>query len=54
MKKTKDRTSRFTLRVPLNVKAALAKRARVEGRSINAQAVQIIQDGLRARQVNAG
>lgn len=46
MKKTRDTTSRFTLRVPREVKKALATKARREGRSINAQAVHLIQDGL--------
>lgn len=47
MKKQKNNTSRFTLRVPREVKSALTKRARVEGRSINAQAIQLLQEGLK-------
>jgi hypothetical protein len=46
MKTKKATTARFTLRVPNTVKSALAKQARKQGRSINAQAVLLIQGGL--------
>jgi len=47
MTKPKNSHTRFTLRVPCKVKTALEKKAKAEGRSINAQTVQILQEGLK-------
>ncbi|HLP97501.1 MAG TPA: Arc family DNA-binding protein [Sideroxyarcus sp.] len=47
MSKAKKPTSRFTLRAPRTVKLALAKQAKKQGRSINAQAIHLIEQGLR-------